>query len=79
VESAITAAITAPTKPKPTTTTTSLPALRCAVASFVKRLNSARYSAGLGNGNRSPVGLMETRSFGMVGLVVNGYLIGCIS
>jgi hypothetical protein len=59
VESAMTAAITAPTKPTPTTTTISRPSRLWLAASFFRRANSLLNWPALGSRNFSPVGLME--------------------
>src|SRR5688572_17800130 len=60
VESATTAAITAPTKPRPTTTTISRPSARWCFTSVCSRWNSAPYSSRAGRGKLSPAGLVET-------------------
>src|SRR6266516_111511 len=57
VESAMTAAITAPTKP--TTTTISRPSRLWPAASFFRRANSLLNWPAPGSRNFSPVGLME--------------------
>jgi hypothetical protein len=53
------AAITAPTKPTPMTTTTSRPSARAAAASFSSRFISGAYSSSPGNGKVSPFGATE--------------------
>src|ERR1035437_11007230 len=57
--SATMAAITAPTKPTPITTTISLPSLRAWPASFTRRADSDAYSPFWGRGILSPLGLTE--------------------
>jgi NAD(P)-dependent dehydrogenase (short-subunit alcohol dehydrogenase family) len=57
--SAMMAAMTAPTKPTPITTTISLSSPRAASTSFSSRVISAAYSCGSGIGKLSPDGLRE--------------------
>ncbi len=59
VESATIAAITAPTKPTPMTTTISLPSARAAATRDSIRASSRSSSSGVGSGNRSPAGETE--------------------